>query len=444
MTSSSSPAASGRRRRSARSPAASSASATPSSSRIPRRPENARPAPAATRRLGHQLHRDGEREHRAAVDAVIVEVAVAAQVEGVEQRPRCAVAQGRSLDRRRSRQQQRWRRVRRLRWPLRMRPRRSEADRPAWGSPPGRPDSPVLAPITTSASPFTPRLSSSFEHPAALVEPDQGDAAARELLLEQGRDHPGGPPRPPVDRDHPCRPAAVELVREPAEHLAGGGVVGLTAVPEASRDRAEQDQEAQATRAADARPGCARPPPWPPSPAPASRAPCRRSAGPRSRPRRGSRRRCVRGARTRSRSARRTRHGRRRRTPGTPPAPRVALSRSRFSRTSRPLRIALTVALHERRRQRLPGLPALLDQGLAQVGQLGQAGGRRALVFDGRAADQHQRRPVALAEGLRHPAVIPRAPPVMSTTASPSSGGARGERRAGPVPASGAFAAQPR
>src|SRR5262249_46209597 len=56
-------------------------------------------------------------------------------------------------------------------------------------------------------------------------------------------------PWPPVDGHDPAGPAAVELVREPTEDLAGSGIVGLPAVSEASGDRAEEDQEAQALRA---------------------------------------------------------------------------------------------------------------------------------------------------------------------------------------------------
>src|SRR5262249_12443769 len=63
------------------------------------------------------------------------------------------------------------------------------------------------------------------------------------------RYHAGRPPRAPVDGHDPAGPAAVELVREPAEDLAGSRIVGLPAISEASGDRAEEDEEAQAVRA---------------------------------------------------------------------------------------------------------------------------------------------------------------------------------------------------
>ena len=60
-----------------------------------------------------------------------------------------------------------------------------------------------------------------------------------------GETMPVAAPRTPVDRDDARRPAAVELLGELVEDLAGGGVVGLAAVAEAARDRAEEDEEAQ-------------------------------------------------------------------------------------------------------------------------------------------------------------------------------------------------------
>ena len=180
-------------------------------------------APAAS--LRHQLHRDREWEHRPPVDAVIAEVQVARQVERVEglQRDLAAVRGRTAGGLRRTTGEQRQpgelgltgspaRRRRRVR-----RPRKSG----------GRADHHLGLALAPAAQLL-------LEHPSALLEADQRDAAAGELGFQPGGDHARGPPRPPIDRHDPGGPAAIELVRELAEHLARGGVVGLATVAEAT------------------------------------------------------------------------------------------------------------------------------------------------------------------------------------------------------------------
>ena len=135
---------------------------------------------------------------------------------------------------------------------------------------------------------------SSILQPSSIGISDH--AAARRTLPAPRGDHARRQPRAPVDRDHAGGPAAVELVRELVEDLAGRRVVGLAAVAEAARHRAEEDEEARASRGAASRRVSERRRPSCPARARTSRAPCRGPACPRSRRRRGRRRRCGRGA----------------------------------------------------------------------------------------------------------------------------------------------------
>ena len=200
--------------------------------------------------LGHQLHRDREREHRPAVDAVVAEVAVARELEA------CRAPAATARRRRAGRTCGLARAPASSGSPARSRsasaggPPPGRALAPAVGASSGAGASPVAAPITTSASPLRPWRSSSS---SIRGSPGRARSARRRggrtPASSQGRPCPRarhGPQSIATRRGAGQR--AIELVGELAEHLARGRVVGLTAVAEAAGDRAEQHQEAQALR----------------------------------------------------------------------------------------------------------------------------------------------------------------------------------------------------